>query len=38
MYLLAGTSMGITSDDMDQSKILPPSGTIVNMLDKFDIT
>ncbi|KIM73308.1 hypothetical protein PILCRDRAFT_730095 [Piloderma croceum F 1598] len=38
MFLLAGTSMGITSDDMDQSTILPPRGTIVNMLDNFNIS
>jgi phospholipase C len=38
MCLLAGTSMGIISDDQDQSKILPPRGTIVNALDKFNIS
>jgi phospholipase C len=38
MYLFAGTSMGITDDNMNQSTILPPAGTIFNKLDQFNIT
>lgn len=38
MYLIAGTSMGITNDNEDMSKLVPPAGTIFNTLDKFNIS